>query len=60
MTTNAHNSGSGELRAKSWVDAELEDSFDEEFEMEIDDARVGEEVRKITALAPELAIDRRL
>jgi polyphosphate kinase len=60
MTTNARNSGNGESRAKSWVDAELEDSFDEELEMEIDDARVGEEVRKITALAPESAIDRRV
>ena len=34
--------------SKSWVEAELEDSFDEELEMEIDDLRVGEELRHLT------------
>ena len=29
-------------KLKSWVEAELEDSFDEELEMEIDDVRVAE------------------
>ena len=33
---------------KSWVDAELEDSFDEELEMEIDDERIARELRNIT------------
>ena len=28
-------------REKSWVEAELEDSFDEELEMEIDDDRLA-------------------
>ena len=36
--------------ANSWVEAELEDSFDEELEMEIDDLRVAEELRGITDL----------
>jgi polyphosphate kinase 2 len=37
-------------RDKSWVDAELEDSFDEELEMEIDDERVARELKDITDL----------
>jgi len=44
---------------KSWVEAELEDSFDEELEMEIDDERVAAELRQITALRHKPAIDRR-
>ena len=44
---------------KSWVEAELEDSFDEELEMEIDDLRVAEELRGITDLRHSSAIDRR-
>ncbi len=32
----------------SWVDAELEDSFDEELEMEIDDERIARELQNIT------------
>ena len=45
---------------KSWVEAELEDSFDEELEMEIDDLRVAEELRDITDLRHKSAIDRRI
>ena len=44
---------------KSWVEAELEDSFDEELEMEIDDLRVAEELRQITDLRRKSAIERR-
>ena len=46
-------------KLKSWVEAELEDSFDEELEMEIDDVRVAEELRNITELQHKSAIDRR-
>ena len=46
-------------KLKSWVEAELEDSFDEELEMEIDDVRVAEELRSITELRHKSAIDRR-
>ena len=45
---------------RSWVDAELEDSFDEELEMEIDDLRVGEELRHLTDQRSPSAIDRRV
>ncbi|MEO1017246.1 MAG: polyphosphate kinase 2 [Pseudomonadota bacterium] len=45
---------------RSWVDAELEDSFDEEFEMEIDDERVAQELREITALKRKSSVDRRV
>jgi len=44
---------------KSWVDAELEDSFDEELEMEIDDLRVAAELRQITDLQHKSTLDRR-
>ena len=46
-------------KEKDWVEAELEDSFDEEFEMEIDDERVDKELRAITDLKHVSAIDRR-
>ena len=46
-------------KLKSWVDAELEDSFDEELEMEVDDVRVAEELRQITDLQHKSSIDRR-
>ena len=48
-----------ETKERTWVDAELEDSFDEELEMEIDDARILRELRDITDLKHEPAIDRR-
>ena len=43
----------------TWVAAELQDSFDEELELEIDDVRVAEELRQITDLRHKSAIDRR-
>lgn len=53
------NTNSPETQQKSWVEAELEDSFDEELEMEIDDERVNKELHSITGLKHESAIDRR-
>lgn len=47
-------------RELSWIDAELEDSFDEELEMEIDDERFAEKLRGITDLKRKLVLDRRL
>ena len=44
---------------KSWVEAELEDSFDEELEMEIDDSRVAAELRSITTFQHKSRIERR-
>ena len=44
---------------KSWVEAELEDSFDEELEMEIDDERVSSELLAIGNLKHKSSIDRR-
>ena len=55
MSTNSRES-----KGKSWVATELEDSFDEELEMELDDERVGEELRRMAALKREPTIDRRL
>ena len=43
----------------SWLDAQLEDSFDEEYEMEIDDLRGLKEVEALTDLKPQSALDRR-
>lgn len=45
---------------KSWVEAELEDSFDEELEMEIDDVRIARELRDITDFRHESSLDRRV
>ncbi len=45
---------------KSWVDAELQDSFDEELEMEIDDQRIAQELRDITGLKHQSSVDRRV
>lgn len=44
---------------KSWVEAELQDSFDEELEMEIDDERIAAELRAITELRHKSTLDRR-
>ena len=44
---------------KSWIDAELEDSFDEEFEMEIDDLRPYGNLQDITDLKHETTLGRR-
>lgn len=43
----------------TWVDAELEDSFDEELEMEIDDYRVARELKFISDLKHTSLLDRR-
>ena len=48
-----------DLPEQSWVEAELEDSFDEELEMEIDDERVSRELRQITDLKHKTTLDRR-
>ena len=53
------NSNPGESREQSWVDAELEDSFDEELEMEIDDERISRELRQITHMRHKSTLDRR-
>ncbi len=45
---------------KSWVEAELEDSFDEELEMEIDDERIAKCLRDITDQRQDSALDRRI
>jgi len=46
-------------REKSWVEAELEDSFDEELEMEIDDERIARELRSITDHKHKTIVERR-
>ncbi len=48
-----------EATDQSWVEAELEDSFDEELEMEIDDERIARELRQITTLRHKSTLDRR-
>jgi len=53
------NDGREHGTEKSWVDAELEDSFDEELEMEIDDLRVVRELKTITDQKHMSALDRR-
>ena len=45
---------------KSWVDLELEDSFDEELEMEIDDERISRELRAISDLKVHSTLERRV
>lgn len=44
---------------RSWVELELEDSFDEELEMEIDDERIARELQDITDFKHKSTIDRR-
>ncbi len=55
MTTNGR-----ERDEKSWVEAELQDSFDEELEMEIDDERLQGELAEIKALRHKSEIERRI
>jgi polyphosphate kinase len=43
----------------SWIELELEDSFDEELEMELDDDRIARELRDITAFKQKSTLDRR-
>jgi polyphosphate kinase len=54
MTANSE-----ERDQKTWVDAELEDSFDEELEMEIDDERVIHNLQGITTAKEGPTIERR-
>ena len=49
-----------EPREQSWIEAELEDSFDEELEMEIDDERIARELRAITDFKHKSTLERRL
>jgi polyphosphate kinase len=44
---------------RSWIDAELDDSFDEELEMEIDDLRVADDLKRIAELGQKSTLDRR-
>lgn len=44
----------------SWIDAELQDNFDEELEMEIDDLRIPQDIRDITSLKKKSILDRRI
>ena len=44
---------------KTWLDAEMLDSFDEELELELDDERVARELRDIAALKSKSTLDRR-
>jgi polyphosphate kinase len=46
--------------SKSWVQLELEDDFDEELELEIDDDRIPAELRKLQSIQRKSAIDRGL
>lgn len=55
MTTNKTDP-----RTKSWVQAELEDSFDEELELEIDDRRIADDLEAMMPPSDEPSIDRRL
>jgi polyphosphate kinase 2 len=43
----------------SWIEAELQDSFDEELEMELDDQRIARELDLITDLRHRSMLDRR-
>ena len=46
--------------AKSWVESELMDSFDEELEMELDDEGLSAELRRIAGLKHKSHLDRRV
>ncbi|MFW5681306.1 MAG: polyphosphate kinase 2, partial [Pseudomonadota bacterium] len=46
-------------RRPDWVEAELQDSFDEELELEFDDRRIARELRTIKQLKHPSEIDRR-
>ena len=43
----------------SWIEQDLQDSFDEELEMEFDDHRIAKELRSISDLHRKSTIDRR-
>jgi polyphosphate kinase len=44
---------------KDWIDAELEDSYDEEAELEIDDLRIARELRSIATFQHKTTLERR-
>jgi polyphosphate kinase 2 len=46
--------------AKSWVEEELEDSFDEELELEIDDHRVARELKHLAGVLHKNTLDRKI
>ncbi|MCG8354769.1 MAG: polyphosphate kinase 2 [Kiloniellales bacterium] len=48
-----------EVAEESWIEAELQDSFDEELEMEIDDERISKELRQISEMKHKSALGRR-
>jgi polyphosphate kinase 2 len=54
MTTNGSDDP-----VRSWIEAELEDSLDEEFELEIDDQRIAAELRMIDDFRHASAVPRR-
>lgn len=56
MSINDHDTPDGE---KDWVDLELEDSLDEELELELDDIRIPRELRSIANLKHKSSLDRR-
>ncbi len=43
-----------------WIDEELQDSFDEELELEIDDQRISREIRQIAQLRHKTTLDRQV
>lgn len=55
MTTDA-----SAPRKKSWLDTELEDSFDEELELELDDETFLEQIPEIARLKHGSSIERRV
>ncbi len=46
-------------RTVGWVASDLQDSFDEELEMEMDDDRIPEELRHITTMKPGSTLSRK-
>ncbi len=48
-----------DLENKSWLEIELQDSFDEELEMEIDDERLQQELRNISDWGHKSSLNRR-
>ena len=47
-----------DCESPGWIEAELQDSFDEELEMEIDDVRISEELRDIKRWWSESPLER--
>ena len=48
-----------EIRNRTWLDLELEDNFDEELEMELDDQRIARELRDVEAWKTRPSMNRR-